>query len=118
METITKRLAQALILAAVLGFAGSAEAAMFGRKGDCGFKVVSYQVTGEAGQTFTYGGKPWTIPAHGTVEILAKKNVDTIMVSHQPFELANRKPNAMGVVALNLEELRQGDETVLTASLR
>ncbi|MBW3671026.1 MAG: hypothetical protein KY432_05065 [Acidobacteria bacterium] len=112
------RLAKVFILAVAFSLAGSADAAMFGRKADCGFKIVSYQVTGQAGQTFTYGGKDWTIPAHGTVEILAKKNVDTIVVSHQPVDLGNRKPNAMGVVALNLDEFRQGEETVLTASLR
>lgn len=118
METIMKRLAPVFLLAVTLGLAGSADAAVFGRKAECNIKIVSYQVTGDAGQTFTYAGKAWTIPAHGKIEILAKKNVETITVSHQPIDLAGRTPNAMGIVSLNLDEMGHDSGTERTASVR
>lgn len=118
METIMKRLAPVFILFVTVGLAGSADAAMFGRKGECNIKIVSYQVTGDAGQTFAYAGKAWTIPAHGKIEILAKKNVATITVSHQPIDLSDRRPNAMGIVTLNLEELGHEPATIRMASGR
>ena len=118
MNANMKRLATFLILTVGFALAGPAEAAMFGRKGECGFKIVSYQVTGTAGETFTYAGKSWTIPAHGTIEIVAKKNASTITVSRQPFDLTDRKPGPMGVVTVDLSDLRGNGEVLLASSAR
>lgn len=118
MEAIMKRITITLLITFGLALAGSAEASMFSRKGECGIKVVSFQVSGTAGDTFTYAGKAWTIPAHGSIEVLAKKNVGTITVSQQPFDLSDRTPNPMGIVSINLNELQGDRQPVRTASAR
>ena len=118
MEAIMKRLVITLIITVALTLAGSAEASMFNRKGECGIKIVSIQVSGTAGDTFTYAGKALTIPAHGSIEVLAKKNVETITVSQRPFDLSNRTPNPMGIVSINLNELQSDGQAIRTASTR
>ena len=111
-----RKLATILILAlSFMTITPSAEAGLFGPKGECGFKVVSYRVQGAPGASFQYAGKAFTIPAHGTIEIVARKSEQSIRFGGESISLEQRQPNDFGIVDVHLASKR---ETMRPASSR
>ncbi|MDX1584930.1 MAG: hypothetical protein R3338_15135 [Thermoanaerobaculia bacterium] len=103
MKTIKTILITITLAFGAMAVAPAAEAGIFDRKGECGIKVVSYRVQGEAGQSFEYAGKAFEIPMHGTIEIIADKKADEITTDGRVIELASRPANDFGIVDVDLD---------------
>lgn len=56
-------------------------------KPTCNIKVVSYKFVGTAGTTIEYGKRSFTLPATGTIELIATKSAASYTVGTQSFQL-------------------------------
>lgn len=53
----------------------------------CNIKTVGYRFRGNPGQTFSYAGDRYEIPAEGSVELLADRNKTTYTIADRSLPL-------------------------------
>lgn len=53
----------------------------------CGISTVGYRFTGTPGQQFRYAGETWTVPAEGSIELIAHPRRTTYAVGGRSLPL-------------------------------
>lgn len=53
----------------------------------CGIKTVSYRFLGTAGREFRYAGETYSLPAGGSIELIAEKQSTTYQIDGRTLQL-------------------------------
>lgn len=107
-----KMIGMAMVVAAAVMVANPAEAGFRSRAAkaskdslSCGSgrKIVSYRFVGPAGSSITYANRTYAIPASGSIEVVASKEVTSYASFGSSKQIANGEIDGFGIVTIDVQ---------------
>ena len=72
----------------------------------CGISTVGYRFVGRPGQSFTYANRTHTVPASGSIELVATRGNTSITIAGNPVPFASTRLDAFGIGTVSLPSTR------------
>lgn len=108
----TKTIGTAMMVAAAMMMASPADAGFRSRAAKAskeslscgsGLKIVSYRFVGPAGSSVTYANRTFKIPASGSIEVVASKEVTSYASFGSSKQIANGEIDGFGIMTIDVQ---------------